>query len=65
MEIISNSIQICAFDSTSSWHAPLAGFYEQSDEHFGFIKGGEYLDHLSNYYILENSFTQFVNNVPV
>jgi hypothetical protein len=42
---------------------PLSDFCEHGDETLGFVKGEEYLDHLSNYQLLKNNsgFIQSLN----
>jgi hypothetical protein len=43
----------CGLDSSGSGWVPVTGSFEHDDELLGSIKGGEFLDQLSNYQLLE------------
>jgi hypothetical protein len=44
---------ICGPDSNGEGQDPMASSCENGDEHFGSIKGGQYLDQLRNYQFLK------------
>jgi hypothetical protein len=53
---ILNELSDCDLDLSGSGYGPAAGSCEHGNEHSRSIKGGEFLDYLSDYWLLKKTF---------